>query len=45
MRYIVEENLHNFKFWSGGKDRADNCSVDELDSIEEFLEEIAPEEG
>lgn len=45
MRYIVEENLHNFKFWSSGKDRADNCSVDELDSIEEFLEEIAPEEG
>lgn len=45
MKYIVEESLRNFKFWSGGKDRADNCSPDELDSIEEFLEEIEPSEG
>lgn len=45
MKYTVEESLQNFKFWSGGKERADNCSASELDSIEEFLEEIAPEEG
>lgn len=45
MKYTVEESLHNFQFWSGGKDRADKCSIEELDSIEEFLEEIAPEEG
>lgn len=45
MKYIVEESLRNFKFWSGGKDRADNCSPDELDSIEEFLEEIEPADG
>ena len=45
MIYTVEESLRNFKFWSGGKDRADKCSIEELDSIEEFLEEIAPEDG
>ena len=45
MKYTVEESLRNFKFWSGGKDRADNCSPKELDSIEEFLEEIEPSEG
>lgn len=45
MKYTVEESLRNFQFWSGGKYRADNCSSDELDSIEEFLEEIEPEEG
>lgn len=45
MKYTVEESLRNFKFWSGGKDRADNCSPEELDIIEEFLEEIEPSEG
>ncbi len=45
MKYTVEESLRNFKFWSGGKDRAVNCSDEELDRIEEFLEETAPEEG
>lgn len=45
MKYTVEENLRNFNFWSGGKDRADMCSSSELDSIEEFLEEIEPEDG
>lgn len=45
MKYTVEESLSNFKFWSGGKDRADKCSIQELDSIEEFLEEIEPEDG
>ncbi len=45
MKYTVEDSLNNFKFWSGGKDRADKCSVNELDSIEEFLQEIEPEDG
>lgn len=45
MKYTVEDSLSNFKFWSGGKDRADKCSASELDSIEEFLEEIEPEDG
>lgn len=45
MKYTVEESLRNFHFWSGGKDRADMCSPDELDSIESFLEENKPEDG
>lgn len=45
MKYTVEESLRNFKFWSGGKDRADNCTADELDRIEEFIEEIEPADG
>lgn len=45
MKYTVEDSLSNFKFWSGGKDRADKCSVNELDSIEDFLQEIEPEDG
>ncbi len=44
MKVISEIPLRDFKFWSGGADRANNCSVEELDSIEEFLEEIEPEE-
>lgn len=45
MNIKQEISLRNFEFWSGGKDRADNCTVEDLDSIEEFLEEIEPEEG
>lgn len=45
MKYTVEESLRNFNFWSGGKERADMCSSSELDCIEEFLEEIEPEDG
>lgn len=37
--------LRDFKFWSGGADRACNCSNEELDAIEQFLEEIEPEDG
>lgn len=45
MKYVVEKNLRDFEFWSGGADRANNCSDEELDSIEEFLIEIEPEDG
>ncbi len=45
MQMIIEKSLRDFDFWSGGADRAANCSPDELDSIEEFLEEIEPEGG
>ena len=34
MKYTVEESLRNFKFWSGGKDRADNCSPEEYSTPE-----------
>lgn len=45
MTIRTEISLRNFEFWSGGKDRADACTVEDLDSIEEFLEENEPEEG
>lgn len=45
MKYIVEESLRNFEFWDGAVSRASKCSDDEFDSIEEFLEETAPEDG
>ncbi len=45
MKIITEKSLRDFEFWSGGADRANNCSSEELDSIEEFLEEIEPEDG
>lgn len=45
MKYYVEESLSGFKFWSGGKDRAALLTIEQLDSVEEMLEEIEPEEG
>ena len=37
--------LRDFEFWSGGADRANNCSDEELDTLEQFFEETEPEEG
>lgn len=45
MKYTIEDSLRNFNFWSGGKDRADNCSAEELDTLQQFFEETEPEEG
>ena len=45
MKVISEIPLRDFEFWSGGAERANNCSDEELDSIEELLEEIEPEDG
>ena len=45
MKYYVEESLSNFKFWSGGQDRAKLLSDEQFDIVEQMLEEIAPEEG
>lgn len=45
MEYTVEKSLRDFEFWSGAESRAGKCSDEELDSIEEFLEEIEPEDG
>ena len=38
MKYIVEENLSNFKFWSGGADRARMFTASQLDDIGDALE-------
>ena len=37
--------LRDFEFWSGGADRAYNCSDEELDTLEQFFEETEPEDG
>lgn len=37
--------LRDFEFWSGGADRANNCSAEELDTLEQFFEETEPEDG
>lgn len=45
MKVISEISLKDFEFWSGGADRANNCSAEELDTLEQFFEETEPEEG
>lgn len=44
MKYYVEESLSNFKFWSGGEDRACMLSSDELDACESLIDELWPDE-
>lgn len=45
MKYCVEESLSNFQFWSGGKERADLLTSEQLDAVEEMMEEIEPADG
>lgn len=45
MKYFVEESLSNFNFWSGGKDRAELLTDEQLDAVEQMMEEIEPAEG
>ena len=45
MKYHVEDSLSNFNFWSGGKDNADLLSSEQLDTVEQMLEDIEPEDG
>lgn len=45
MKYYVEDSLSNFNFWSGGKDRADLLTSEQLDTVEQMMEEIEPVEG
>lgn len=40
MRYQVEDNIHNFPFWSGAKDTIAELTVDEMNSLERLIEEI-----
>lgn len=39
VRYIVEESIQNFKFWSGGKDHADMLTCDELETFGDYITE------
>lgn len=38
MRYIVEESLENFHFWSGGKDTADVLTHEDFETLENMLD-------
>ena len=40
MRYQVEDNIHNFPFWSGAKDTIAELTVDEMNSLEQLIESI-----
>jgi len=43
MKIHKEESLSSFEFWSGGKDRAEKLTSEELDQIELTLEELYPD--
>lgn len=43
MKVISEISLKDFEFWSGARDRAKNCTVEDFESIEEMFEELYPE--
>lgn len=45
MKYYVEESLRNFNFWSGAKDTADALTLEQIDTIENYMEDIEPAEG
>ena len=45
MKIISEISLRDFNFWSGGEDRATNCTDEQLDKIESIMESAAPESG
>ena len=40
MRYIKEESLANFEFWSGAKDRAELLTYSEPQELDSFVEEL-----
>lgn len=40
MKYMVEENLSNFNFWSGAKSNAEMLTSEELDQIGDMLDDI-----
>lgn len=44
MKYYVEQSLANFKFWEGGKDRADNLTCEELEKLDGLLPQVFGEE-
>jgi hypothetical protein len=40
MKYQVEENIHNFPFWSGAKDTIAELTIGEMNSLEQLIEDI-----
>lgn len=43
MKWIVEDRLRNFKFWSGAVDTAQELTTEELDRLEDMFEDLYPE--
>lgn len=43
MLVIQEIRLRNFDFWSGAKQRAAKLSLEQLDQLEDYLEELYPD--
>ena len=42
MKIYGEQNLRNFRFWSGAADNAAELSFEQLDELEAILEDIYP---
>lgn len=45
MKWIVEDSLRNFPFWSGAKDTVEKMTDEQLGQMEQILEDTAPEDG
>ena len=43
MKIHSEKSLSDFEFWSGGRDRAEKLTSEELDQIELTLEVLYPD--
>lgn len=40
MKWVTDDSLYNFPFWSGARENADKLSKKEFDYIEDFLDEL-----
>lgn len=43
MKIYKEQNLANFKFWSGAEDNANMLSVEQIEQVEAILGECYPD--
>jgi hypothetical protein len=43
MKWIIEDNLSNFKFWSGARDTADRLNEEQFALVEDALEDAYPD--
>ena len=39
MKWYVDESLRNFPFWSGAKDTVEELTLEDIDTIEEYLQD------
>lgn len=44
MKYIVEQSLRNFEFWSGARENVKELTLEQLDEVEPIVEEVLGEE-